>query len=90
MLLLYSCECFTFNGFYSLTQAETTCQSTGGTINLTDVLNSLASLDLGAKVPPHCTLKYLHHEGEKRTCQSGVPPAFRAFITNEGMLGLYL
>lgn len=57
---------------------------------LTDVLNSLATSDLGTKVSPHSSLKYLHHEAEQRTRQGSIPSTFRTLIADEGVLGLHL
>ena len=54
------------------------------------MLNAFAALDLGTKVSPYSSLKYLHHEAEQRTRQGSVPSTFRTLVADEGMLGLYL
>jgi hypothetical protein len=59
-------------------------------LELTDMLDSLATFDLGTKVSPYSSLEYLHHEAEQRTCQGSVPSTFGALIADEGVLGLYL
>jgi len=54
------------------------------------MFNRLVNLNPGAQIPSSGSLKYLHHEAEKRTRQCGIPPAFGAFVANECMLGLHL
>lgn len=41
-----------------------------------------------AQVPPDCTLKDFHHEGEKGSRQGGVPSTLRRLVAYEGMLSL--
>jgi hypothetical protein len=60
------------------------------TNKLTDMLNSLATLNPRTKVSPHGSLKYLHHEAEQRTRQGSVPSTFGTLVADEGMLSLYL
>jgi hypothetical protein len=53
------------------------------------MLDSLATLDLGAKISPYRSLKDLHHEAEERTCQGRVPSSLGTLVTDEGVLGLH-
>jgi hypothetical protein len=64
--------------------------STSGQGKLTDVLYSLTTFDLGTKVSPYSSLKYLHHKAEQRACQGSVPSPFGTLVADEGVLGLYL
>ena len=83
MSLLYSCEFLSILDHLCVIRAQVQHQ-------LTDMFNSSATFDLGAKVSPYRSLKHFHHEVEQRTREGRIPSTFGTLVTDKGVLCLYL
>ncbi len=59
-------------------------------MRLADVLDLSAVVYPLAEISANRTLEHFHHEGKQGTRQGSIPPAFRGFVADKGMLRLHL